>query len=227
MLIVSVVRFLSSKRISNIMSNQRPPLLQFSRDDVEIIDKKNEYQGFFALDKYTVRHKLYRGGYSNVLTREIFERGDAVALLPYDPITDTVVLIEQFRLGAIRDNNTPWQLEVVAGMFDKDEQPVDVAIREAKEEANIDVNIENISKIMDYLSSSGGTTERLHLYCGLIDSANVGGIFGLADEGEDILVHVLKREEAYTLLKQGKITNAATVIALQWLMLNFDSLDLL
>ena len=199
-------------------------LLQFDHSDVEIIAKNRKYNGFFALDEFQLRHKLYQGGYSNVITREVFERGDAVAILPYDVANDKIVLIEQFRAGAIRTNTSPWQLEIIAGMFEKHEQPIEVAIREAKEEANLVIEPDNIKKIMEYLSSSGAMTECIHLYYANVDSYNIAGVYGVAEENEDILVHVLPRTEVIALLQQGKITNAATIIALQWFMLNFDQL---
>tara|TARA_R110000737_G_scaffold982_3_gene2831 strand:- start:8115 stop:8750 length:636 start_codon:yes stop_codon:yes gene_type:complete len=207
------------------MSITKAPLLRFNLADVEIVDKSRKYQGFFALDEYKYRHKLYAGGYSEVLTREVFERGNAVAILPYDPISDSVVLIEQFRPGALDSKTGPWQLELVAGMFSDNELPLEVAIREAKEEANLDILPEQVTKVMDYLSSSGGMSECIHLYCASIDSENVSGIYGLATEGEDILVHVVARKTAEKLLSQGKIANAATIIALQWLALNLDTLQ--
>lgn len=206
------------------MSITKAPLLRFNLADVEVVDKSRKYQGFFALDEYKFRHKLYAGGYSKVLTREVFERGNAVALLPYDPITDSVVLIEQFRPGALHSKAGPWQLELVAGMFSENEAPLDVAIREAKEEANLEILPAQVTKVMDYLSSSGGMSEAIHLYCARIDSANISGVYGLATEGEDILVHVIARKDAEKLLTQGKIVNAATIIALQWLALNLDTL---
>lgn len=202
----------------------KEPLLRFNLADVEVVEKSRKYQGFFALDEYKLRHKLYAGGVSQVLTREVFERGNAVALLPYDPITDSVVLIEQFRPGALRSATGPWQLELIAGMFSENEVPLDVAIREAKEEANLDIASENVTKVMDYLSSSGGMSECIHLYCACIDSQHVAGVYGLASEGEDILVHVVARKDAEKLLAEGKIPNAATIIALQWLALNLDKL---
>ena len=204
------------------MKQMQTPMLRFNIDDVQVVEKTRKYQGFFALDEYKFRHKLYRGGYSEVLTREVFERGDAVALLPYDPVTDSVVLIEQFRPGALRSHTGPWQLELIAGMFSANEAPLDVAIREAKEEANLTVAPENVIKVMDYLSSSGGMSECIHLYCARVDSENISGVFGLPEEGEDILVHVVSRHQAEMLLAQGKIPNAATIIALQWLALNID-----
>ncbi len=203
----------------------KEPLLRFTLADVEVVEKTRKYQGFFALDQYKFRHKRYAGDYSPVITREVFERGDAVALLPYDAKTDSVVLIEQFRPGALRSNTGPWQLELIAGMFCDNEAPLDVAIREAKEEANLDILPEKITKVMDYLSSSGGMSECIHLYCACVDSENVAGVYGLETEGEDILVHVIARKDAEKLLAEGKIPNAATIIALQWLALNLDKLN--
>jgi ADP-ribose pyrophosphatase len=196
------------------------PLLRFSQSDVIVHNKKHRYQGFFNLDEYKVSHLLYNGGSSNVLTREVFERGDAVVLIPYDAKKDRLVLIEQFRPGALRTQKTPWLLEFIAGMFAENENPVDVAIREAKEEANIDISNEKIEKVMQYLSSPGGMSEEIHLFVADVDSENIAGVHGLAEENEDILVHTMTRVDAIELLEQGKINNSATVIGIQWLQLN-------
>lgn len=197
------------------------PLLRFTQSDVTLHNKKRRYQGFFNLDEYQVSHKLYQGGYSKVLTREVFERGDAVVVIPYDAKTDQLVLIEQFRPGAIRTQKTPWLLEFIAGMFATNEKPIDVAIREAKEEANIDINEAKIEKVMQYLSSPGGMSEEIHLFVANVNSENVIGVHGLAQENEDILVHTMTRVAAMELLEQGKINNSATVIGIQWLQLNY------
>ena len=207
------------------MKKKQQSLLRFGISDVEVIEKKRKYQGFFALDEYQFRHKLYCGGYSEILTREVFERGDAVAVLPYDPITDTIVLVEQFRSGALKNAHGPWQIELIAGMFDDNEQPIDVAIREAQEEADLILSADSTIKVMEYLSSSGGMSECIHLYCSRVDSTNAGGVYGLDEEGEDILVHLVSRQEALSLLENGKIANAATIIALQWLQLNIEKLQ--
>ncbi len=201
-----------------------PPILRFSHADTVISEPKRKFKGFFTINEFEVKHRLFEGGYSNTLTREIFERGDAVVLMPYDPINDTVVLIEQFRLGAIR-SETPWQLEFIAGMFGKNEQPIDVAIREAKEEANLHVEERNIIEITKFFPSPGGTSECIYLYAAKVDSTHVGGVYGLEEEGEDILVHVLPRNDAMDLVKQGKISNASSIIGLQWLELNYVSLQ--
>lgn len=199
-------------------------LLRFSHQDVEIKERVRKYDGFFNLDQYVVQHKLFSGEMSDNINREIFERGDAVVLIPYDPVLDQVVLIEQFRPGAIRAGDTPWMLEFIAGMFEEGEQPVEVAIREAKEEANLDIDASNVIKVMKYLSSPGGMSEAIYLYLATVDSSDVGGIYGLPEEEEDILVHVMKRTQAMELLSQGKIANAATIIGLQWLALNYKQI---
>ena len=208
------------------MKKQSSQLLRYNVDDVTVVSKRSCYQGFFKLEEYEVKHKRFDGGQSTLIKREIFERGDAVVLMPYDPVNDTVVMIEQFRPGALRFGGTPWLLVFVAGMFGENEQPTDVAIREAKEEANLDITPENTTFIMKYLSSPGGMTEAIHLYAAIVDSSQTkaGEVFGLANENEDILVHVLPFSDAIALLEEGKITNAASVIGLQWLQLHRQSL---
>ncbi len=187
---------------------------QFSRNDAVVHKKNIKYNGFFKLEEYHVSHLLFMGGTSQIFAREVFERGDAVVVIPYDPVLDSVVLVEQFRAGALRTQNSPWLLEFIAGMFSEDESPVDVAIREAKEEANLSIEEKDIEHVMNYLSSPGGMSEEIHLFVAKVDSVESGGVFGLDEEQEDILVHVVPREKALGLLKQGSICNAATVIGL-------------
>ncbi len=201
------------------------PINRYDHDDVIIHQVKSLYQGFFKIDEYKLSHRLFDGGKSPVLVREIFERGDAVVVMPYDPVLDRVVLLEQFRPGMLRSKDSPWLLEFVAGMFDDNESPEEVAIREAQEEADLLLTPEDLHPVMKYFSSPGGTTECIHMFAATIDSSNVAGIYGLPEEGEDILLHVLSRDEALALLAQGKITNASTIIGLQWLALNYKSLQ--
>jgi len=144
----------------------------------------------------------------------------------YDPKKDTLLLLEQFRPGVLRANETPWMLEFVAGMFNENESPIDVAVRESKEEANIEVNPESIKLIMKYFSSPGAMSEQIYLYWATFDSSKVlsGSVYGLADENEDIMLHLVSRIDALALLTEGKISNAATVIGLQWLAINYQYL---
>jgi ADP-ribose pyrophosphatase len=206
-------------------TNKDTKLLRFSFEDVIVHQKTSAYQGFFKMDEYQLSHRLFKGGESQILSREVFERGHAVVLIPYDAKNDRVILLEQFRVGAMGHGDSPWLLEFVAGMFEPNESPVDVAIREAKEEANLTLNEKQIDKIMEYFSSPGGMSEVMHLYVANIDSENVNGVHGLEGEGEDILLHVMQREAALSLLENGKITNAATIIGLQWLQNNFEKLQ--
>ncbi|NUW68459.1 ADP-ribose diphosphatase [Vibrio coralliilyticus] len=194
---------------------------EFTPQDVEIISKEILFKGFFRMIKYRFRHKLFEGGWSEVIEREMFERGHAAALLPYDPVSDQVVLIEQIRVGAL-EHAHPWQLEIVAGIIDTDESPEQVVRREASEEAGI--SVEELTKVISYYPSSGGCSEKLDVYVGKVDASTAHGIHGLDYEGEDIRVHVVSRETAYQWIVEGKFENGASIIALQWLQLNHQSL---
>ncbi|MBE3874959.1 ADP-ribose diphosphatase [Vibrio parahaemolyticus] len=194
---------------------------EFTSRDVEIISKESVFEGFFKMVKYRFKHKLFAGGWSDVVEREMFERGHAAAMLPYDPKTDQVVIIEQFRIGAL-EHEHPWQLEIVAGMIDRDESAEEVIRREAEEEAGITVG--RVASVTSYYPSSGGCSEKLDVFVGEVDASKAHGIHGLDYEDEDIRVHVLSREQAYQWVKDGIFENGASIIALQWLQLNHQEL---
>ncbi len=187
-------------------------------DDVEVLKRETCFQGFYKLDRLHLRHRQFSGSMGPQLSRELFVRHDAVCVLPYDATRDCVVLIEQFRVGAMDKVANPWLIELVAGLIDKDEEPEEVARREAIEEA--DLTLGALWPITTYFPSPGGSDERVHLYVGRCDSQGAGGVHGLAEEGEDIRVHVWPLEDALQAVKDGRINNAASIIALQWLALN-------
>ncbi|MBT0727115.1 ADP-ribose diphosphatase [Rosenbergiella australiborealis] len=195
---------------------------QFTRDDVEIVHEEPMYKGFFSITKYRFRHRLYAGGMSNPVEREVFQRGKAVALLPYDPVRDEVVLIEQIRIPALDADRTPWLIELVAGICEIGESEEEVARREADEEAGLALG--RTKPVLSYLSSPGGSNERLAIWVGEVDAAKAEGNHGLASENEDILVRVVSRELAYQWVESGVIDNAASIIALQWLTLHHEQL---
>ncbi|EKN4605234.1 ADP-ribose diphosphatase [Vibrio parahaemolyticus] len=194
---------------------------EFTSRDVEIISKESVFEGFFKMVKYRFKHKLFAGGWSDVVEREMFERGHAAAMLPYDPKTDQVVIIEQIRIGAL-EHEHPWQLEIVAGMIDRAESAEEVIRREAEEEAGITVG--RVASVTSYYPSSGGCSEKLDVFVGEVDASKAHGIHGLDYEDEDIRVHVLSREQAYQWVKDGIFENGASIIALQWLQLNHQEL---
>ena len=194
----------------------------FAKNDVEIIARETLYSGFFSMDLYRFRHRLFNGEMSGEIKREIFERGHAAVLLPFDPVRDEVVLVEQIRIAAYDVSESPWLLEMVAGMIEEGESVEDVARREALEEAGLAVG--RTKPVLSYLASPGGTSERLSIMVGEVDATTAEGIHGLADENEDIRVHVVSREQAYQWVEEGKIDNAASVIALQWLQLHYQTL---
>ena len=187
-------------------------------DTVQLIRRETPFQGYFRIDRYALRHPLYAGGMSGEVVREVFERGHAAALLPYDPDRDEVVLIEQFRVGAYAAGHDPWLVEIVAGIIEPRETADDVVRREAVEEAGLPVSA--LLPIGEVFVSPGGTTETVALFCGRCNSAGAGGIHGLDHEDEDIRVIVRSFDGALEDLAGGRIRSAPAVMALQWLALN-------
>ncbi|MFC1578869.1 NUDIX domain-containing protein [Pseudomonadota bacterium] len=192
--------------------------LTFGAQDVRILEDEAAFSGYFSVRRLTLQHRCFGGGWSKPVVREVFERGDAVGVLPYDPVTDSVVLIEQFRPGAIRGQDSPWMLELVAGVVEAGEEDESVAYREALEEAGCEMS--ELVPIATVLPSAGACTEQVRLFCGRVSRASVGGIHGLAEEGEDILVHGVPRVEALELLARDRVPNGHTLIALQWLQIH-------
>ena len=190
--------------------------------EFEIIDRDIVYQGFFRLEKYRLKHSLFGGGWSAELNRELFRRGNCVAVLLYDPDLDQVVLIEQFRTGGILQPEKAWMLEIVAGAIEEGESAEEVAYRESVEEAGCE--IQQLKVIYEFFTTPGGSSEWITLYCGRVDCTPVGGIHGLDHEHEDILVRAVDFAEAYKMLVDRKIESAIPILAIQWLALNCDQL---
>lgn len=193
----------------------------FQLTDVRLEQDEPLYQGFFRLHRLTLSHPCFEGGRVRI-QRELLDRGDAVCVLLYDPKRDAVVLVEQFRAGALTKTDTPWLLELVAGIVEPGESAEDVARRESVEEAGVE--LAELIPITGYLPSPGGCDEWIELFCALIDAPESGGVFGLDEEGEDIKVHVIPAVDAFALVRQRVVNNAAAIIALQWLQLNHDRL---
>ncbi len=190
---------------------------------VDVIQKKRVFQGYFAVDKYTLRHSQFSGDIGPEIQREVFERGHAAAVVPYDPIRDTIVLIEQFRPGAFASGDPdPWMIEVVAGIIDPGESAEDVCRREAEEEAGLVIG--RLNHLSTQFMTPGGSSETIALYVGECDSSQASGIHGLAEEGEDIRVFTRSWTDAMSMAADGTIRNAMTTVAL--LQLNHQREDL-
>ncbi len=178
----------------------------------KLLNKKALYQGFFELDAYDVEHECFAGG-SQSIRREHLERGDAIAILLYDPQCDEVLLIEQFRIGPAVREDKAWLIEVVAGMVDEGESPEVAACREAIEEAGYEpFKIESLGQ---YYSTPGGSSERIDLYLGLVDKSKpCGAGGGMKHEHEDIRPFWIGRAQAMQWLGNGKINSGAPMLAL-------------
>ncbi len=188
----------------------------------ELLNKEVGFQGFFRVDVIEVRYTLFEGGWSKPLERELFQRGECVAAILYDAIRDQLVMIEQFRVGAINNSDSPWLLEIVAGAIEPGETPEQVAIRESQEESGCQVLELLLAHV--FYTTPGGSSERIHLFCARVDSESAGGVHGLKSEDEDIRVFVVSFEEAMQLLADGKIGSGIPLIGLYWLSQHRDSL---
>ncbi len=189
---------------------------------VKINKKKTVYQGFFTVSEYHLQHTLFSGEMSPDIIRECFHKAPAVGVLAFDPILDRVVLLEQFRIGAKVNGESGWIFEIIAGIIDTQQTANAVAQREALEEAGCELL--DMEPVCEYYTSPGATPEIMHLFCAAIDSRGVGGIFGVAEEGEDIRALVVDYQQAIQWLHDGRLNNATTIIAMQWLMLNHERL---
>ena len=195
-----------------------------SADDVDILEKTISFQGYFRVDRYVLKFRRFDGGWSSAVSREIFERGHAVGLILYDPARDHVGLCEQFRPGALAAGWHPWLIEIPAGIIDEGQTPESVAIREAKEETGIE--IDEVVPARRYLVTPGGSSESMQLFAARFDSTLLKGVHGLEEEAEDIRVFPLPAEEAFSWIESGRICNAMTIIALEWLAKHRDALRL-
>jgi len=196
----------------------------FQRSDVRIAHQETVYQGFYQVQKLKLQHRLFNGGWSKELQRELVVRLPAVAVLMYDANSDEVVLIEQFRVGGMAHEDGPWQLEMVAGMIDTEETSEQVAVRECEEESGAMIAESDLELVCKYLVTPGGSNESLAIFCAPVDASQLSGVHGLPTEGEDIQVQVIERQALWQMLQQGQLTNAATIIAAQWLQLHYPRL---
>lgn len=196
---------------------------QFTADDVEVISERNGFSGFFDLIVTRLRHKKFAGGWSGEVEREVFTKTEAAAAILYDPKHDLIGLVEQFRAGCMGSEYGPWCLEVVAGMLEVGEQPDELIVREIKEEAGL--TPQRLHKITAYYSTPGACDEKIHVYCAECDLSQAGGIHGLEDENEDILLQVFAADDVFEAMLKSRMNNAATLIALQWLAVHRKQLE--
>jgi ADP-ribose pyrophosphatase len=188
--------------------------------NVEIISRETTYKSFTQVDVLRLQHSLFIGGTSPIIQREIVIKPEAVGVLIYDPILDAVLLIEQFRVGALPESN-PWQIEIVAGLVDGEGESLEtVAMREVQEEAGL--TLSRLERVMTFLLSPGGSNERFTLFVGQADLSTIktGSLHGLPEEGEDIRVNIMTTSKALNLLNEDILFNAPLLISLQWLGLN-------
>ena len=202
----------------------RPPEPPPSHPDLDILDVETGFDRHLRVDVVRFRHRLFAGGWSGECVFDIVRRGPAISVLLYDPDRDSVVFVEQFRLAALYGGRPPWQIESVAGLIDTGhESPEEVALREIREEANLEP-IGPLVPIQRLLPATGSFDEVIWLFCARVDSTNAAGVYGLADEHEHIRVVVKTLAEAEAMLDSGEIESGHTLVALYWLLRHRDRL---
>ncbi|MBB5516160.1 nudix-type nucleoside diphosphatase (YffH/AdpP family) [Rubricella aquisinus] len=191
----------------------------FGRADVRVSRHAQPYAHFFSIEDHTLSHRLHNGGWSAPLERAVLASADAVTVLPWDPVTDRVLLIEQFRPAPfVRGDQSPWLLEPVAGRMDGLESPEDCARREAREEAGITLTA--LEKVNSHYPSPGTVTEYVTCYIGRADLARAGGVHGVETEHEDIRSHLLTLAEAEAAVASGEIAVGPLIVSLYYLRLH-------
>lgn len=186
-------------------------------DAVETLSRDTPHEGFFLTRSYRLRHPQFSGEMTEALTREVFVATDAALVLPYDPVRDRVLLVEQFRMGPFgRGDPYPWVLEPVAGRVDAGETPEETARRECREEA--DLELAKLEHVSSHYCSPGCSTEMFHCYVGLCDLREGGKSHGgLEVEHEDIRRHVIDFETAMDMTRTGEINIGPLFALLLWL----------
>jgi len=198
------------------MSVKKQWCASFDQDAVKIEGEQVLADSFYQLKELTLTHRRFAGDDIQI-KRDLINKPDAIALILYDEKLDAVVMVEQFRVGAIGQDSSPWLLELVAGIIEPGENIEQVAIRECFEETGL--VIKKLQHIYKFTPSPGGVSEYIDLFYASVDAANVTELHGLASEGEDIKVHVIDANTAISLLETGQINNAFSMIGLQWLAL--------
>lgn len=188
----------------------------------EILERCRVHDGFYRFDRLRIRHERFEGGWTPPLDRELLVQREAVAVLPYDPRRDRVVLIEQFRAGALDSEDGPWLLEAVAGLSEPGELPEQVARRELLEETGLTCG--RLEAACRYRSSPGGTSELVSVFIAEVDAPESNGVFGASDEHEDILTHPMSPEAAFAGVAAGRIVAATAVVPLLYLRTHRDRL---
>ncbi|MEE4662009.1 MAG: NUDIX domain-containing protein [Halieaceae bacterium] len=196
--------------------------LKFGAADVRLLDDDEVFSGYYRVRRLTLEHRAFAGGWADPITRELFERGDAVGVLPWDVERDELVLIEQFRVGAMRGDASPWMFEIVAGIVEPGESDDEVARRETAEESGL--ALLDLAPSVSFFPSPGACSEHVRLFVGRVDAAAAGGLHGCADEGEDIRVHRLPREDVMAMVDANQISNGHTLMSLLWLRVHGDAL---
>lgn len=195
----------------------------YNKKDFEITAREFIYSGFIKVEKVSLRHQLFnQTEFTPIIQRELIRRKEAAGVLIFNDQQQQFALIEQFRVGAIDDALSPWQLEIIAGVLDGDETPENCIRRESLEESGCE--IDTLEHLFSFYPSAGACDEIFHLYVAQAELPEHGGVFGMPDEGENIQLHIMQYADLSELLSSSRLRNAPVIMALQWLKQHIASL---
>ncbi|MFW2094658.1 MULTISPECIES: NUDIX domain-containing protein [unclassified Acinetobacter] len=196
----------------------------YTPNDVEIQSREYAFKGFVQVEKVSLRHRLFnQTEYTTTIQRELIRRKEAAGVLIYNDQQQKFALIEQFRVGAIDDDVSPWQLEIIAGVLDGDESPESCIRRESVEESGCELN--QIRHLFSFYPSAGACDEIFHLYVAQAALPAEGGVFGMPDESENIKLHIIDYSDLCILLQSNRLKNAPVIMALQWLQQHLHTFE--
>ena len=186
--------------------------------------KRVVYKGFFSVEEHDLSYRKFNNQQSSILTRSALISSDAVIVLPYDPVNDRILLIEQFRSGPyVKGDKNPWVLEPIAGLIEEGESPESAGIREAQEEANLKIN--KLELVSQSYPSPGISTEFFHQYIGIVELLNSSDLIaGLSSENEDIRSHIFEYEQFFEMIESGKVKVGPLILLGLWLSKNRNRL---
>lgn len=188
----------------------------YNNNDFELHSRESLYNGFIRVEKISLTHRLFaQDRYTPTIQRELIHRKEAAGVLIYNDQQQRFALIEQFRVGAIDDPVSPWQLEIIAGVLDDQEAPETCIQRESLEESGCEIF--DIQHLFSFYPSAGACDEVFHLYVAQAELPKQGGIHGIEDEGENIQLHLFNYQDLQALLTSQRLRNAPVIMALQWL----------
>lgn len=188
-----------------------------------IHDEATVWHGHRRYDRVDCELPGRGGRRATRIAYEVLRIGEVVAVLPYDPVLDRLVVIRQFRLGAHLAHGHGDNLEVIAGRVDPGEAPVAAAHREAMEEAGIALS--DLQPMLAYAPLAAAADERVHLFSARCDASRLPAVAGEIDQEETVLPLAVAPADLLEAVQGGRVRNGHLILALSWFTLHRAAIE--